>query len=111
MMKPLNEQSALEVRLEKAVRRLLDLALDQDSRQAKIAADVLLSAAGMHETPGQRWRVDLGDLSILSDAQAFAALGVIHARASLKICPSTTIARGPALLQALRNRWLNVEDW
>ncbi len=93
MMKPLNEQSALEVRLEKAVRRLLDLALDQDSRQAKIAADVLLSAAGMHETPCQRWRVDLADLSVLSDAQAYAALGCKFASKSEPLPPNICILR------------------
>lgn len=111
LMKSLDEDTGLEIRYEKAIRLLLDLALDQSCEQARIAADVLMSAANMDRTPHRKWTVNLSDIRFLHRPYAHAALGAIHGRTSLKTNPQTAIENGQELFQRVWKRWRNVEEW
>jgi len=110
-MKPLNQESALEVRYQNAIRTLLDLALDNDHEQARIAASVLLSANSSWIRPKQKWLVAIPELRFLREHERNAALGVIHGRISLNRLPETVIQGGPALFHQLWHRWRNIEEW
>jgi hypothetical protein len=111
MMKPLDQQSALEIRYERSIRVLLDLALDHSCDQAKIAADVLLSTNGSMRTRYSKWSVHIPALRQLDDQCVNSALGVIHGAISLGRRPEFMIQGGAELFERLRRRWINVEEW
>ena len=77
MMKPLDQQTALEIRYERATKLLLDLGLDHSCHRARVAADVLLSANNAKITPGRSWPLHISDLRKLHENERYAALGVI----------------------------------
>ena len=54
-MKPLDQESALEVRYQNSIKILLDLALDNNHKRARVAASVLLSANRSLIRPNQEW--------------------------------------------------------
>ena len=111
MMKPLDQESALEVRYQKSIEILLDLALDHGHNEARIAASVLLSANSSWIRPRQQWLVSIPELRYLHEYERDAALGVIHGRISLNRLPETVIQNGPTLFNRLWKRWRNIEDW
>lgn len=110
-MKPLDQENALEVRYQKSIKILLDLALDHCHDQARIAASVLLSANSSWVRPKQEWLVSIPELRHLHGHERNAALGVIHGRISLNRLPETVIQGGPALFNRLWKRWRNIEEW
>ncbi|RLA54488.1 MAG: hypothetical protein DRR42_01525 [Gammaproteobacteria bacterium] len=110
-MKPLNQESALEVRYHNSIRILLDLALDNNHDEARIAASVLLSANSSWIRPRQEWLVAIPELRCLGDHELNAALGVIHGRITLNQPPETVIQGGSALFHRLWHRWRNIEEW
>ncbi len=111
LMKSLDEDTGLEIRYEKAIKSLLDLALDQSCCQARIAADVLMSAADMDRTPHRKWTVNLSELRFLHAPHTHAAVGVIHGRTSLRTNPQIAIENGQELFQRVWKRWRNIEEW
>ena len=111
MMKPLDQQIALEIRYERAIKLLLDLGLDHSCHHAKVAADVLLSANRADITPYRSWPLYISDLRILHEGECNAALGVIHGRVTLNRLPEIVIQGGPALFHRLWHRWRNIEEW
>ncbi len=110
-MKPLDQESALEVRYQNSIKILLDLALDNNHEKARIAASVLLSANSSLIRPNQKWLVSVPELRYLDAYERNAALGVIHGRVTLKRSPETVIQNGPALFHRLCHRWRNMEEW
>jgi hypothetical protein len=110
-MKLLDQENALEIRYQNAIRVLLDLALDHDHERARIAASVLLSANGALIRPRQVWLMSIPELRFLTEAEKSAALGVIHGRTTLNRQPETMIQGGPELFHRLWHRWRNVEQW
>ena len=111
MMKPLNQETALEIRYQQSIMILLDLALDYDHKQARIAASILLSANRALIRPRQEWPVSIPDIGLLDQKGRHAALGVIHGRIALNRYPETVIQGGSALFHRLWHRWRNVEQW
>ncbi|AQA18150.1 hypothetical protein BST95_07760 [Halioglobus japonicus] len=111
MMKPLNQETALEIRYQRSITILLDLALDHNHKQARIAASVLLSANRALIRPTQEWLVSIPDIGLLYERERDAAMGVIHARIALNRYPETVIQGGAALFHRLWHRWRNVEQW
>lgn len=111
IMKPLDQESALEVRYQKSIKVLLDLALDNCDHEARIAASVLLSANSSCIRPGQEWLVAIPELCYLTVRKRNAALGVIHGRITLDRPPETVIQGGAALFHRLWHRWRNIEQW
>jgi len=110
-MKPLDQECALEVRYQKSIKTLLDLALDNNHAKARIAASVLLSANGSRIRPHQTWLVSIPDLSYLDEHERNAALGVIHGRITLRRPPEMVIQGGHDLFHRLWHRWRNIEEW
>ena len=94
MLKPLDQQDSLEIRYEKSVKALLDLALERSDEQARIAADVLLSANGAKQTPYRKWRIQIGELCLLNTMAFDAAIGVILGRTQLHLHPAFIIQNG-----------------
>ncbi len=111
MMKPLDQESSLEIRYQQSITTLLDLALQESHKQAQIAASVLLSANRSLIRPSQEWLVSVPDIGLLNERERNAALGVIHGRITLKRNPETVIQGGTALFHRLCNRWRNIEQW
>jgi hypothetical protein len=111
IMKPLDQDSALEVRYQNSIKILLDLALDNNHEKARIAASVLLSANSSLIRPNQKWLVSIPELRYLDAYERNAALGVIHGRVTLKRSPETVIQNGPPLFHRLWHRWRNMEEW
>jgi len=111
MMKSLDQQVALEIRYERAIKRLLDLGLDHSCHRAKVAADVLLSANNAKITPGRNWPLYVPDLRKLHEDELNAALGVIHGRVSLGRYPVSVVQNSTVLFEKLWYRWHNIEDW
>lgn len=111
LMKSLDEDTGLEIRYENAIKKLLDLALDNSDDRARIIADILMSASNANRTPSIKWRVDLSELTKLSNDDAYAAMGVIHGRTTLKRNPQTMIPNGAELFRRVWSRWHNVEEW
>jgi hypothetical protein len=77
IMKPLNLETALEIRYERSIKFLLDLALGHSCNRARVAADVLLSANNAQIRPNSNWMLHVPDLSHLDQYSLNAALGVI----------------------------------
>ncbi len=90
---------------------LLDLALDHNDAQARVAASVLLSANRSHFRPRQEWQVSIVDLRLLHARELDAAIGVIHGRVTLNRPPETMIQGGSQLFHRLWHRWRNIEEW
>ena len=111
IMKPLDQESALEVRYQNSIKVLLNLALDNNHDEARIAASVLLSANGSWIRPRQEWLVAISELRYLDDHTLNAALGVIHGRITLNRPPEVVIQGGSALFHRLWHRWRNIEEW
>lgn len=111
IMKPLDQEGALEVRYQESIKILLDLALDNNHEKARIAASVLLSANSSWKRPQQKWLVSIPELSYLDEGDLNAALGVIHGRVTLNRLPETVTQGGPALFHRLWHRWRNIEEW
>ncbi len=111
MMKPLDQESSLEIRYQQSIMILLDLALEKNHKQARIAASVLLSANRSLIRPSQEWLVSVPDIGLLNDRERNAAMGVIHGRIILKRYPETIIQGGTALFHRLWKRWRNIEQW
>lgn len=111
MMKPLNQETALEIRYQRSIMILLDPALDNNDKQARIAASVLLSANRAFIHPRQEWLVSIPDIALLDQTERNAALGVIHGRIALNRYPETVIQGGSGLFHRLWHRWRNVEQW
>jgi hypothetical protein len=111
IMKPLYQDSALEVRYQKSIKALLNMALDDNDEKARIAASVLLSANSSWIRPRQEWLVAISELRYLDDHELNAALSVIHGRITLNRPPETVIQGGPALFHRLWHRWRNIEEW
>ncbi len=111
MMEPLNELSKLEVRYERCIKVLMDRALDGTDDHARIAADVLLSADNHLQKPYSNWVINLQELDLLTPGEKFAVLGVIQGRVAPGRLPQSVIPNGPALMQRIWKRWINVEDW
>ena len=111
IMKPLDQENALEVRYQNSIIILLDLALDNNHEKARIAASVLLSANSSLIRPQEQWLVSIPELRYLDEAEQNAALGVIHGRVTIKRSPETVIQNGPALFHRLWHRWRNIEEW
>jgi hypothetical protein len=111
IMKPLDQESALEVRYQNSIKILLDLALDNNHEKARIAASVLLSTNSSRIRPRQEWQVAISELRNLDAHELNAALGVIHGRITLNRPPETVIQGGPALFHRLWHRWRNIEEW
>lgn len=111
MMKPLYQETALEIRYQKSILILLDLALDHDHKQARIAASLLLSANRALIRPGQEWLVSIPDIGRLDERERDAAMGVIHGRTTLNHYPETVIQGGTELFHRLWHRWRNIEQW
>jgi len=111
IMKPLDEETSLEIRYQDSIKTLLDIALDQNDGNARIAASVLLSANSALIRPSQEWLVSIPDLRFLEEKEKNAALGVIHGRVTLNRPPETVIQGGPALFHRLWHRWRNIEQW
>jgi hypothetical protein len=111
IMKPLDRESALEVRYQNSIKVLLDLALDNNHDEARIAASVLLSANSSWIRPRQEWLVAIPELRYLDDHELSAALGVIHGRITLNRPPETVIQGGSALFHRLWHKWRNIEEW
>jgi hypothetical protein len=111
IMKPLEQEYALEVRYQNSIKTLLDLALDNDHEKARIAASVLLSANSSSMRPNQKWLISIPELRYLGAYERNAALGVIHGRITLKRSPETVIQNGSALFHRLWHRWRNIEEW
>jgi hypothetical protein len=111
IMKPLDQESALEVRYQNSIKVLLDLALDNNHEKARIAASVLLSANSSLIRPRQEWQVAISKLRNLDNHTLNAALGVIHGRITLNRPPQNVIQGGSALFHRLWHRWRNIEEW
>ncbi len=111
IMNPLNQDTALEIRYEKSIKCLLDLALDHSCERARVAANVLLSANNAQIRPHTNWMLHIPDLCHLDHYSLDAALGVIHGRVSLRRYPEVAIQNGPQLFRRLWRRWHNVEEW
>ncbi len=111
IMKPLDQESALEVRYQTSIKILLDLALDNNDKQARVAASVLLSANRSLIRPTQEWLVSIPDIRLLEERERNAAMGVIHGRITLNRFPETVIQDGSALFHRLWHRWRNIEVW
>jgi hypothetical protein len=111
IMRPLDQESALEVRYQNSIKTLLNLALDNNHDEARIAASVLLSANGSWIRPRQEWPVAISELRYLDNHTLNAALGVIHGRITLNRPPQTVIQGGSALFHRLWHRWRNIEEW
>lgn len=111
IMKPLDEETALDIRYQDSIKTLLDIALDQNDWEARIAASVLLSANSALIRPSQKWQVSIPDLRFLGERKKSAALGVIHGRITLNRPPETVIQGGSALFHKLWHRWRNIEQW
>lgn len=111
IMKPLDQENALEIRYQTAIKILLDLALDNNHERARIAASVLLSANSSLIRPKQTWLVSIPELRFLNQYERNAALGVIHGRVTLNRPPSQMIQGGTALFHTLWHRWRNIEQW
>jgi len=90
-MKPLSQQTSLEIRYERAIRLLLDLALGHSCQRAKVAADVLLSANNAMITPNRDWPLQIPELRLLHENERNVAPGVIHGRVSLGCGPVSVI--------------------
>ena len=111
MMKPLDQETSLEIRYQRSIMILLDLALEKNHKQARIAASVLLSANRSLIRPSQEWLVSVPDIGLLDERERSAALGVIHGRITLKRYPETVIQGGTKLFSKLWHRWRNIEQW
>jgi hypothetical protein len=111
ILKPLDQETALEVRYQKSIKTLLDLALDNSNEKARIAASVLLSANDSLIRPRQKWLVSIPDLRYLDEKEKNAALGVIHGKVTLGRPPEMIIQGGHDLFQRLWHRWRNIERW
>jgi hypothetical protein len=74
IMKPLNLETALEIRYERSIKCLLDLALGHSCNRARVAADVLLSANNAQIRPNSNWMLHVPDLSHLDQYSLNAAL-------------------------------------
>ena len=111
IMKPLDQESALEVRYQNSIKILLNLALDYNHNQARVAASVLLSANRSLIRPSQEWLVSIPDLRLLDERERNAAMGVIHGRINLNRFPETVIQNGASLFHRLWHRWRNIEAW
>ncbi|WP_133126067.1 hypothetical protein, partial [Pseudohalioglobus lutimaris] len=103
-MKPLDKDTSLEIRYERAIKELLDLALDHSDDCARIAADVLMSASNANRTPTRKWTVNLSELARINEKQAHSVLGVIHGKTSLKRNPKLMIPNGAELFDKVW-RW------
>jgi hypothetical protein len=111
IMKPLDQESALEVRYQKSIKILLDPALDNSDEKARIGASVLLSANSSLIRPNQKWLVSVPEIRYLNEEERNAALGVIHGRVTLNLLPEMVIHSGPDLFHRLWHRWRNIEEW
>jgi hypothetical protein len=94
-----------------ALTTLLDLALQESHKQARIAASVLLSANRSLIRPSQEWLVSVPDIGLLNEREHNAALAVIHGRITQKRYPETVLQGGTALFSKLWHRWRNIEQW
>jgi hypothetical protein len=110
-MKPLNQYSSLELRYEKAIIALLDVAMNHSDSRAKVCGSILLSAAGREKAPGKTFCITFSELTYLDDDLQHAAMGVIHGRTSLRLWPQMMIQDGDKVFRMLWLRWINVEDW